>query len=134
MSEHIKNIPGTTSEQSPSLYLSYLKNALDLKNRELLRAVVNGIQTYVHGIDKTHYSPLSENDIDALLETGSGVITVGTGTHGECIYIKDGELYMAGSPQVDPFIRDKKENFRRLFNLSPGTKDLRVRFNQSQKS
>jgi hypothetical protein len=127
-------IPQNFPEQNPNIYLAQLRKALDSRDEKLLRAVIDGIQISVHGTDKTHFSPLSDEDIRTLIETGEAMINVGTGTHGQRIMIRNGELYM---PMPDPAIprpaiigeqvRENRMNFQRLFNL-PDTSDLRVEF------
>jgi hypothetical protein len=128
----MNEIPENTSEQAPNIYLTKLREALDSKNKDLLRAVVDGIQINVHGTDKTHFSPLDDEDLDTLLGTGYAMINVGSGTRGQRIMIKDSELYMP--PPTDPdlveYVRENRMNFKRLFNLPdlPDNQELRVRF------
>ena len=122
-------IPQNVSEQNPNIYLAQLRRAFDSKDIGLLRAVVNGIQVYVHGTDKTPCSMLSEEDLRKLMETGAGMIYVGTGSHGQRIVIKNGEMYMPSSSNatIEKLTIVNKMNFRHLFNLSD-TEDLLVRF------
>ena len=120
--------PENIQEQGPNIYLTQLRTALDSKDEGLLRAVINGIQIYVHGTDRTHFSPLSDEDIRTIIKTGEAMINVGTGTHGERIMIKNGELYMpAPNPDIEEHVREKRMNFQHLFNLHDMA-DLRVKF------
>ena len=128
----MNEIPQNTLELNPNVFLAQLRQALNSKSAELLRAVVDGIQIGIHGTDETHFSPLSDDDLRVLLETGRAMINVGSGTRGQRIYVKDGELYMPpGNPGIAEYIKEQRMNFKRLFDLPldlPDSEDLRVKF------
>jgi len=112
-----------------SSYLEGLRSALNTKNFALLRATVNGIQRFIHGTNsKRQLGRLDDEDVHKLLETGRGMITVGIGTQGQRIFIKDGQLYMpTGDAKSEEQAKEFRLNFQRLFNL-PDIQDLRVTF------
>ncbi|MES2088015.1 MAG: hypothetical protein V4467_03425 [Patescibacteria group bacterium] len=130
----MNEIPQNVPEQPINVYLTQLRKALDSKDATLLGSVINGIQRNVQGTDRTSFSPLDDEDIRTLLETGRAEINVGTGTHGQRIYIKDAELHMPpGGPRVEKakVVIEQRMNFKRLFDLPldlSDTEDLRVRF------
>lgn len=123
----MNEIPSNLPEQSPNIYLTQLREALNSKDEKLLREVVNGIQIYVNGTYKWRM-PLDDNDLHKLLETWDATIPVGIGTQGQRIRIKDGQLYLhADDAKSEKEAREFRLNFQRLFNL-PDLQDLRTRF------
>lgn len=125
----MREIPENAPEQSSNVYLSQLREAFDAKDKNLLRTVVDSIQTSVHGMSKTPFSTLPDRNLLMLLETGEGMINVGTGTAGQRIYIKNRELYMpAVDAQSERYARQYRINFRYLFDIPDNEEDLRVRF------
>ena len=131
----MNEIPQNTPEQNPNEYLAQLRKALNSKDAVLLREVVDGIQRNVHGTtDNTPYSPLSDSDISILLETGTAMINVGSGTHGQCMFFKNVELHMppcGTTVEKEKYVKEQRMNFKLLFDLPPDlpdTQDLRVSF------
>lgn len=106
-------------EKENSVFLTLLRQALDNKNMHALGAVLMGIQRAVESGGSLHASPMSEYELQQLLQTGKGVIYVGSGTNGQRIFIESGELIMPTGYEVSEKLGRKYQNgFRRIFNLS----------------
>ena len=101
-------------------YLRQLREGIDGKDLSKLRMITDAIQRQVHKLSKVQIAPMTDHDLQRLIDTGEGEILVGTGTLGERIKIKNGQLYMSYSR---PFY----DNFRYVFELSDD-QELRVSF------
>ena len=104
-------------EKEAIVFLVLLRQALDEKNIELLRSVLEGIQRAVEGTG-LHASPMPEYAIKELIQTGKGMMPVGTGTHGQRIFINNGKLMMpTGYETSEEYGRNYHNNFKAVFRL-----------------
>jgi len=105
-----------------------LRHAVDTQDIAELRYAVNEIQKGVDGKSegRTLVTPPTDGELKEIMETGSGMIVVGTGTLGQRIYLKDNELSMF--EPSDGGGETYRANFRRLFNLPEDEEDLRAKF------
>ncbi len=112
-------------ESSHNVTLGLLRNALNNKDRDQLRMVVDGIKRIVDDRDDSLSIPMTDSELDELLLTGEGVILVGTGTAGSRIFINSdrGDLHMSD----DKYGEKYRNKFRRLFDL-PSEGEARVSF------
>lgn len=107
----------------------FLRSAFNDQDIKKLRLVVDNIQDVVSaGGMKCAF--LSDIELEELLDTGRGMIAVGTGSLGQRIYIENGEIRMP-IPDNDPYAGDTLKyhlNFKRLFDLPFDDSDPRKNF------
>jgi hypothetical protein len=113
------------TKRSSNLYLRTLRRGIENRDIETLTMIIDAIQRQVHR-SKSATSPMSNDALRKLIDTGEGEIYVGTGTLGERIYIRNGELFM---PQQSDQAYSQRlyNNFRYVFELADN-QELRVKF------
>lgn len=126
MKQGLKNETGGL-DNARSIVLDLLRDSLETKDLTSLRTQIDFIQRMVQagGLQCT---PMTDQELSELAETGEGVIYVGTGTSGQRIYIQNGELFMNRNSQKDADLGSKyHNNFCSLFGL-PFDGELRVSY------
>jgi hypothetical protein len=114
--------------ERPNFTLIHLREAFDTNDKKQLRILIDYIQETIQRSDTMKCSPMTDEDLEILLKTGEGEIYVGTGTKGQRIYIRDGELRMPYSEGRDAELGRKYHlNFEHLFDIPTG-EELRVKF------
>lgn len=112
--------------RSSNPYLRMLRESLDSKNLDNLRIIVDAIQNAVHKNPKLLISSASDSDLRKMMESGDGLIPVGTGTLGERIYIRNGKLFMPERNDQE-YSKRYYDNFRYVFDLDEN-QELSVEF------
>ena len=114
--------------KQPNFTLRQLRDAFDKKDKQQLREMLDYIQNMVQRGDNMKCSPMTDKDLERLLETGEGELYVGTGTSGQRIFIKNDELWMPFTEDRDAEIGKRYHlNFEYLFDV-PQVKELKVKF------
>ena len=125
----MKEVPESgKQEREEIVFLVLLRQALDEKNIELLRSVLEGIQRAVEGTG-LHASLMPEYALKELIQTGKGMISVGSGTNGQRIFIENGKLWMpTGFEPSKSLGRDYHNNFKSIFHLDQNDEEVSVDF------
>ncbi|OGY99694.1 MAG: hypothetical protein A3B13_01420 [Candidatus Liptonbacteria bacterium RIFCSPLOWO2_01_FULL_45_15] len=125
----MKEVPESgKQEREEIVFLVLLRQALDEKNIELLRSVLEGIQRAVEGTG-LHASLMPEYALKELIQTGKGMISVGSGTNGQRIFIENGKLWMpTGFETSEAHGRKYHNNFRAIFHLDQNDEEVSVDF------
>src|SRR3989344_3203805 len=121
--------PGSKIEiKQTNIALTQLREAFDKKDIKLLRTMIDYIQEQIQKGDNMKCPPMTDRELENLLATGEGDLYVGTGTSGQRIFIKNGELWMPFTEGRDAELgKHYHLNFEYLFNIPKGEK-LRVKF------
>lgn len=114
------------TKYSPNPYLRTLRQGIENKDVATLRMITNAIQRQVHRLPQVAIAPMTDYGLQELIDKGTGMIIVGTGTLGERIFIEDGELFMP-EEKDQPGSKQFYDNFRYVFDLGDD-QELRVKF------
>lgn len=122
-------IPGSgKQEKGEIVFLTLLRQALDSKNVELLGTALIGIQRAVEGTG-LHASIMPEYALKELIQSGKGMISVGSGTNGQRIFIENGKLWMPiGFEPSKSLGKNYHDNFRTIFHLDQNDEEMSVDF------
>jgi hypothetical protein len=118
--------PISAVERPENVYLKNLRKGINEKNEVLVRETIDAIWRQINRGDSRQCSPPSEGEIRSIIDHEHAEIPVGSGTHGERIFIKRGELFMneqSDQRSSQPLYR----NFRYFFELEDDA-ELRVIF------
>ena len=115
--EHPENEdPISAIERSDNVYLKNLRKGINEKDEAFVRETIDAIWRGVNRGDARHHAPPSADIIKSIIEHEYAEIGVGSGTKGERIFIKRGELFM--NEQLDqPNSLPLSRNFRYFFEL-----------------
>lgn len=102
--------------------LEMLRHSIATENKQELSFAVNLIQDEVNRGSKFRIENrrVSEEDLDHILQGGIVQMDIGTGSHGERIFIGNNSVYMRSYETGSQWCRD---NFKRLFNLDPNQEE-----------
>lgn len=114
------------TEHSSNPYLGTLRQGIKNKDMATLRMITDAIQRQIHRLPKVTIAPMRDYDLQELIDKGTGMIIVGSGTIGERIFIENGELFMP-EEKDQPGSKQFYDNFRYVFDLGDDQK-LRVKF------
>lgn len=109
-------------------FLEALKDAIKQKDKTVLRKTILRIQEFVNRANPNtdmDFIRFEDEELDKLLNKDGATILVGTGTHGQRIFIWRDGLGMSG----DRHGQEYRDRFARLFSLKfDPNEDLKVEF------
>jgi hypothetical protein len=107
-------------------YLQALRHAIKEKDLSLLRATIILVQEFVNRTNKDRdleFIRFDDSELEKIIKGGTATILVGSGTHGQRIFISLNHLHMSG----DQYGQEYRTRFAKLFGIKfELDQDLRV--------
>lgn len=103
-------------EKNDQSYLSILSAAINSKDKETLKETFTKLKDTIESVTDVKCSPISDYEIEELLNKGSTIIHVGTGSSGDRIIISGGKIHMSVD-RNNPYGKMRRDMFRAIFGL-----------------